>query len=299
MTNLVRTIIKKGNRNFVYETLTRKRPINKIILLVNYEIIEIEKKVAKFSLSFDYLRIQIHKVATTISIRGVLKLSSIFSNFVSYVCSIFALFSVMLVHMSIIYIDNISHFRWSVYFWQIKRLVVFWCALRFFTIRRNGSKKLYYLDDWALVLMSLPYTHDSPVMTFLSNSGSSLNVANISWAMCMRRCFCWKFSNFGTICAAAHLMPKISAKIVWLEPNDMPTSSATSLILIRQLSKIILFTALMVSSVVDMLGQPGHAFLAFLIPVIPQLNLCSTHSISPMTSRILYFKASINSGLST
>ena len=73
MTNLVRTIIKKGNRNFVYETLTRKRPINKIILLVNYEIIEIEKKVAKFSLSFDYLRIQIHKVATTISIRGVLK----------------------------------------------------------------------------------------------------------------------------------------------------------------------------------------------------------------------------------
>ena len=67
------TIIKKGNRNFVYETLTRKRPINKTILLVNYEIIEIEKKVAKFSLSFDYLRIQIHKVATTISIRGVLK----------------------------------------------------------------------------------------------------------------------------------------------------------------------------------------------------------------------------------
>ena len=51
-------------------------------------------------------------------------------------------FSVMLVHMSFIYehVDSISHFEVSVCFWQIIRLVVFWCALRFFTIRKSGSK---------------------------------------------------------------------------------------------------------------------------------------------------------------
>ena len=38
---------------------------------------------------------------------------------------------VMLVYMSAIYAENISHFVLSVYFWQIKRLVVFWCAFRF------------------------------------------------------------------------------------------------------------------------------------------------------------------------
>ena len=40
-----------------------------------------------------------------------------------------------------IYFDNISHFGLSVDFWQIKSLVVVWCALRFFTIRKNRSKK--------------------------------------------------------------------------------------------------------------------------------------------------------------
>ena len=54
-------------------------------------------------------------------------------------------FSVMWVHMSVIYgyADNISHFGMSVCFWQIIRLIVFWCALRFFTIRKNGSKELH------------------------------------------------------------------------------------------------------------------------------------------------------------
>ena len=48
--------------------------------------------------------------------------------------SIFAFFSVMLVHISVIrvYVDNISHFVVSVCFWQLKRLVVFWCVHRFF-----------------------------------------------------------------------------------------------------------------------------------------------------------------------
>ena len=86
----------------------------------------------------------------------------------------------------------------------------------------------------------------------------------------MLRCFCSKFSNFGTIFAAAFFMPITSVKIARHEPNDMATLSATSLIGIRRLSKIIFFTASMFSSVVD--------FSAFDKPVIPQLNLCSTHS---------------------
>ena len=49
--------------------------------------------------------------------RGVIKKKPLFSNFVSYVCSFFALYCVMLVHMSDIYVDNISHFGLSVCFW--------------------------------------------------------------------------------------------------------------------------------------------------------------------------------------
>ena len=59
---------------------------------------------------------------------------------------------------------------------------------------------------------------------------------------------------------AAHFRtrtPRTSIKIAWHEPNDMPTSSATSLIVIRRLSKIIFFTASMLSSVVDVLGRSG------------------------------------------
>ena len=45
----------------------------------------------------------------SIHIRGVIKKLPLSSNFVSYVCLIFAFFfSVMLVHMSVIYVDNIS-----------------------------------------------------------------------------------------------------------------------------------------------------------------------------------------------
>ena len=56
-----------------------------------------------------------------------------------------------------------------------------------------------------------------------------------------RHCFCSKFSNFGKIFAASRFMSKTSLKIAWHEPNDMPTSSATSLTVIRRLSKINVF----------------------------------------------------------
>ena len=72
----------------------------------------------------------------------------------------------------------------------------------------------------------------------------------------MRRCFCSKFCNFGTIFAAAFFMLK-HAYIAWHETNNMPTSSATSLIVIRRLSKIISFTASMFSSLVEVLGRKG------------------------------------------
>ena len=78
-----------------------------------------------------------------------------------------------------------------------------------------------------------------------------------AWTMSMRCCFCSKFSNLGTIFAAARFMPTTSVENTWHEPNDMPTSSATSLIVIRWLSKIILFVASMFSSVVDVLGRKG------------------------------------------
>ena len=51
-------------------------------------------------------------------------------------------FSVMLVHMSVKYVEDISHLELSVFDRQ-KSLVLFWSALRFVTIRKNLSKKLY------------------------------------------------------------------------------------------------------------------------------------------------------------
>ena len=122
-------------------------------------------------------------------------------------------------------------------------------------------------------------SHRWPVMTFLSKSGSSLYVINISWAISMQRClFFSKFSNYGTFFAAASFMPKTSVKIVWHEPNDMPISLATSIILIRRLSKIIFINfigywharATRTNTVTDI-------FSAFLTPVIQQLNLCSAY----------------------
>ena len=44
-------------------------------------------------------------------------------------------------------------------------------------------------------------------------------VVNISWAMSMRRCFCSKFSNFGTTFFATRFMPKTCVKIAWHDLN--------------------------------------------------------------------------------
>ena len=63
-------------------------------------------------------------------IRGVIKHKMLFLNFVSYVCSIFALFfSIMLVRKSVIYVNNIGHSGSSVCVLidkKFSRLVVFW-----------------------------------------------------------------------------------------------------------------------------------------------------------------------------
>ena len=72
---------------------------------------------------------------------------------------------------------------------------------------------------------------------------------------------------FRTIFATARFMPEISVKIAWHKPNDMPTLSATPLIVLRRLCKIIFFTASMLSTIVDVID----IFSAFLKPVIPQL----------------------------
>ena len=116
------------------------------------------------------------------------------------------------------------------------------------------------------------------------------------WATSIERCFCSIFSNSGTIFAAARFMPKTSVKITWHEPNDMPRLSATSLIEIQRLSKIIFFTfivywrapATRTSIVIDI-------FSAFLKPVIPQLNfVLFIVGSSKVTVNISYVFAHLN-----
>ena len=81
--------------------------------------------------------------------------------------------------------------------------------------------------------MSKRFIYDAlPVINFLNSyklDRRSLNVVNICWAMSMQRCIYSKFSNFRTIIAAAYFMLKTSVKIVWQDPNNMPTSSPTFL----------------------------------------------------------------------
>ena len=75
-------------------------------------------------------------------IQGVIKkLTVIFKSCVLSMFDFLIFFSVMLLHMAVIYFDNISHFGLSVCFKEIKRLIVFCCVLRFFTFRKNRSKK--------------------------------------------------------------------------------------------------------------------------------------------------------------
>ena len=143
------------------------------------------------------------------------------------------------------------------------------------------SNLTWFFQSWLIWTLPLAWfgfgfdvkaIHSWFVMTFLSKSESSLNVINISWAMSMRQCFAFlQFCNFGTNFAASYFMPKTSVKPV------LPTSSATSLIVIRRCFKIIFFTASMFSSIADVLGRLGR-LTSSLKPVIPQLNLCSAYS---------------------
>ena len=68
---------------------------------------------------------------------------------------------------------------------------------------------------------SIPYWPYDLVMyhaiAIEENSEENLHIwLNLS----MRRCFCLKFSNFGTIFSGARFMPKISLKIAWHGPNE-------------------------------------------------------------------------------
>ena len=85
-----------------------------------------------------------------------------------------------------------------------------------------------------------------------------------TWSTSLKRCpcdvvFAQNLAISAAIFSAARFMTKTSIKIAWHEPNYMPTSLATSLIVIRRLSKIICFTDTLFSSVVDVLGQLGRA----------------------------------------
>ena len=90
----------------------------------------------------------------------------------------------------------------------------------------------------------------------------------------------WFGTNYGPF--EQKVLRKTFVKITWHEPNDMPTSSATSVIVIRRLSKIIFFTASMFPSVFDVLKRAERALsLTSSWPSLnlKQLNLCSAHSI--------------------
>ena len=71
-------------------------------------------------------------------------------------------------------------------------------------------------------------------------------------------------------------MPKTSKKITLHEPNDMPTSAATSLIAIIQDHIHHCFNVFIgyLSARETRTSIIINIFLAFLKPVIPQLNLC-------------------------
>ena len=65
----------------------------------------------------------------------------------------FLLFSsVMLVYISVLYVDNVSHFELSVCFWKLKNLVLFWWAVLFFLLfdkmdRRNEENTKFCVKN--------------------------------------------------------------------------------------------------------------------------------------------------------
>ena len=93
-----------------------------------------------------------------------------------------------------------------------------------------------------------------------------LGIVSDSWATSIRRCFCLGLFGFllkiqqflNKFCCHAFHTQNIR-KISWHEPIGMPTSSATSLIVIRRSFITISFTLTTFSSVVDVLGRPGRS----------------------------------------
>ena len=102
---------------------------------------------------------------------------------------------------------------------------------------------------------------------------------SISGAMYMRSCFCSKFSNFGTVFAAARLMPETAVKIVCYYANIISNLSNSDSTIIHNhfvhCFKVFIgcwsARATRTSIVIDI-------FSTFFKPVIPQLNLYSAYS---------------------
>ena len=85
-------------------------------------------------------------------------------------------------------------------------------------------------------------------------------LANMEAGASLQYCFCPKIhEEFGTYYAATRFIPKTFKKISWHEPIDMPTSSATYLIVIRRSFITISFTFSTFASVVDVLRRPGRS----------------------------------------
>ena len=116
-------------------------------------------------------------------------------------------------------------------FWYRQQLLY-----RFFFYLLNRSKTLSFLFPLIGVFSfgkrKSSAAMSSPSSDLFEQIWIIVERRNTPWAMSMRRCFCSKFSNFGTIFAAARFMPKTSVKITWHEPNNMPPSAAVSLIVI-------------------------------------------------------------------
>ena len=117
----------------------------------------------------------------------------------------------------------------------------------------------------------------------MSGEYGGWGIVSDSWATSICCCFCSKFNNFGTNFAATRFIPKTFEKnIAWHKPIDMPTSSATSLIVIRR-SFIIIHHFFHVFISCWCAGASGafgifNVFMAILETLIQLVNSCFTYS---------------------
>jgi hypothetical protein len=97
------------------------------------------------------------------------------------------------------------------------------------------------------------------------------------------RSFWSKLSNFGTNFAATRLMPKLSIKIEWHEPIDVPRSSEISLTVIRRLANTLLLHFINFFVCCWSARASGtlfvvHIFSAFLKHFVPPINVAFVQS---------------------